>query len=149
MLMAAIRAGCRRVYVPDISRGSGVERAIAPAAPARAATVWLDHDAKPPEGPILLLPAAALVPPSALAALLAAPPLALLAASRDSDAPVVAAGAALAAALWTSIAAGQPLGGALERGLQGTEGTVISGAGWDVPSVSPAAGEEAGGQIYA
>src|SRR2546422_4607669 len=34
-------------------------------------------------------------------ALLAAPPLALLAASRDSDAPVVAAGAALAAALWT------------------------------------------------
>ncbi|OLC16877.1 MAG: hypothetical protein AUH29_03945 [Candidatus Rokubacteria bacterium 13_1_40CM_69_27] len=149
MLMAAIRAGCRRVYVPDIFRGSDVERAIAAAASARAATVWLDHDAKPPEGPILLLPAAALVPPSALAALLAAPPLALLAASRDSDAPVVAAGAALAAALWTSIAAGQPLGDALERALKGTEVTVIPGAGWYVRSVSPAAGKEAEVQIYA
>src|SRR3989442_12522443 len=93
MLMAAIRAGCRRVYVPDIFRGSDVERAIAAAASARAATVWLDHDAKPPEGPILLLPAAALCPPCSPAALLAATPSGPLAAPRESNRPDVPPGA--------------------------------------------------------
>jgi phosphatidylglycerophosphate synthase len=149
MLMAAVRAGCRRVYVPDIFRASHVERAIAATPSARAAAVWLAHDAKPPGGPLLLLPAAAVVPPSALAPLLTAPPLALLTASRGGDAPVVAAGAALAATLWTSIAAGRPLGDALGRALQSAEVAAIPGPGWYVRAVSPAARKEAEAHLCA
>jgi phosphatidylglycerophosphate synthase len=149
MLMAAVRAGCRRVYVPGIFRGSRVERAIAATPAARAATVWLDHDAAPPGRPLLLLPAAAVVPPAALAPILTAPPLALLGTSRDGDAPVVAASAALVAALWTSITAGQPLGDALGRALKSEDVAAIPGPGWYVRAAAAPARQEAEARLYA
>lgn len=149
MLMAAVRAGCRRVYVPPIFRGTGVERAIAATPSARAAAVWLDPQAAPPGGPILLLPAAAVVPPAALAPLREAPPPALLNASRDADAPVVAASAALAAALWASIAGGRPLGDALGRALKGDDVVAVPGPGWYVRAESAPARRAAEARLYA
>src|SRR5204863_7312833 len=60
-LDAAVRAGCRRVAVPGRFRGTAVERAIAASPSARAATIWLEGQARSPGGPSLLIPAAALV----------------------------------------------------------------------------------------
>jgi hypothetical protein len=78
MLMAALRAGCSRVWVPAQFRGGPIERAIAATPSARAASVWLQPGAAPPGGPLLLLSATTLASPATLRPLLAARPPALL-----------------------------------------------------------------------
>lgn len=116
-LMAAIRAGCRRVRVPAALRGGALERAIAASPSARAAVEWLEADGPPPEGPLLLVPATALVPPGELQALHGARTPALLDVAARGEAPVVLLAPEPARTLWPLIARGQPLGGALHRAL--------------------------------
>jgi phosphatidylglycerophosphate synthase len=132
MLVAALRAGCRRVYVPSALRAAPLDAALSTSPAARAAVVWLGPDTPPAAGPLLLLPAAALVPTGALAPLVAAPAGAVLAAARDSDAPVAALTPALARPLWPALAAGRPLGEPLERALKGEAGAAVAEGGWYV-----------------
>lgn len=129
-VLAAIRAGCPRVYVPALFRHGPLERAVATSPSARAAVVWLEAGAVPPEGSVLVLPAAALIPEESLRALLAAPPTAVLAAARDSGVPAVVAGAALGRALWPSIVAARPLGDTLMRALKDEPRTTVVEGGW-------------------
>jgi phosphatidylglycerophosphate synthase len=149
MLMAAIRAGCRRVWVPAIFRGTAVERAVAVSPSARTAVRWLEAGAAPPSAPVLFLPAGALTAPAAVAALGGAPPVAVLAESIDSDAPVVAGSAALAQALWPPLGAGLPVADALGRALKDTALTVVDAAGWHVRVASPRDVAAAEARLYA
>jgi phosphatidylglycerophosphate synthase len=128
MLMAAVRAGAQRVYVPARFRGTAVAGAVDAVPSARAAAVWLDGGTPPP-GPLLLLPAAALVPPAALRPLLTAGPLRRVRASRGSDAPVLTVTADVTRALWPALARGDALGDLVERAVAGA-GVVDSDAGW-------------------
>jgi phosphatidylglycerophosphate synthase len=132
MVVAAVRAGCRLVYVPSTLRAAALEGAVGSSPAARAAVVWLDADTPPPAGLLLLLPAAALVPAVALAPLVAAPSTTVLAAARDSDAPVAAVPPALARPLWAAIAAGRPLAQALGRALTSDAGAAVAEGGWYV-----------------
>lgn len=132
MVVAAVRAGCRLVYVPSTLRAAALEDAVRSSPAVRAAVVWLDADTPPPAGLLLLLPAAALVPAVALAPLVAAPSTTVLAAARDSDAPVAAVPPALARPLWAAVAAGRPLGEALGRALTSDAGTAVAEGGWYV-----------------
>lgn len=109
-LMAAVRAGCRRVHVPLALRTPELERAIQGTRSARTAVAWLAPVTPPPAGPVLLVPAAALVTAPALAPIGRAEPPARLGASRDTDAPVLALPAEEVRALWPELAAGRPLG---------------------------------------
>ena len=111
-LVAALRAGCDRVFVPARYRGTNVERAIASSARTRAATVWLDGGGGPPAGPSLLLPAAALVSAADLHRIAHGEPTTVLA-PPDAHAPIVAADADLTRALWPEIRGGRPLAGTL------------------------------------
>jgi phosphatidylglycerophosphate synthase len=132
MVVAAVRAGCRLVYVPSTLRAAALEGAVGSSPAVRAAVVWLDADTPPPAGLLLLLPAAALVPAVALAPLVAAPSTTVLAAARDSDAPVAAVPPALARPLWAAVAAGRPLGQALGRALTSDAGAAVAEGGWYV-----------------
>ena len=132
MLVAAVRAGCRRVYVPSALRAAALDDALDSAPAARAAVVWLAPDTPPPSGPLVLLPAAALVPPFALAPLVAAPGPVVLAAARDGDAPVAALSPMLVQPLWATVATGQPLGESLGRALKGNAGLAVVEGGWYV-----------------
>jgi phosphatidylglycerophosphate synthase len=107
-LVAALRAGCDRVAVPDRFRGTDVERAVAASPRARAATVWLDGSAGPPVGPSLLLPAAVLVSVVDLHRIVRGEPATVLA-PPDAHAAVVAADADLTRALWSQIREARPL----------------------------------------
>lgn len=131
VLVAAMRAGARRIGVPAVFRGTAVEDAIAASPRARAAAVWLDREAVEP-APTALVPATVLTPPSALAALLAAPPPAALAASLHDGAPSVMADAALTAALAGELAAGRPAGDELARALKAREAASIAPEAWHV-----------------
>ncbi len=129
-VVAAIRAGCSRVYVPVPFRHGPFARAVATSPSARAAVVWLEVGVAPPEGTLLLLPAAALIPDDSLRALLAAPPTAVLAASRDDGVPAVVVGPALSRTLWPPIVAARPLGDALIRALKDEPRTTVVDGGW-------------------
>ncbi|MGH7392036.1 MAG: hypothetical protein ACREM3_21650, partial [Candidatus Rokuibacteriota bacterium] len=80
VVLAAVRAGCRRVWVPAALRAV-IGDAVAASAAAGPAVVWLDPAASRAEAPLLLLPATALAPPAALRTLLAEAPPAVLALS--------------------------------------------------------------------
>lgn len=114
MIMAAIRAGARRVHVPPAFRGTPVERAVASTSTARAAVAWLRTDTPVPAA-VLLVPAAGLVPPAALAPLLNTAPACRLRASRASDAPIATLTWDLAHPLWPAIANGEALGTTVAR----------------------------------
>jgi hypothetical protein len=110
-LMAAVRAGFRRVAVPAALRSPALEAAIARTSAARAATVWIGEGGEPPADPVLLLPATVVVPPTVLGALRRRPPPAVLAESR-TEAPIVTADAAFVKPFWPALAAGKPIGDA-------------------------------------
>jgi phosphatidylglycerophosphate synthase len=135
VLVGAVRAGCRRVYVPPVLRGAALEDALA-ASPAARAVTWVAPDTPPPSGALLLLPAAALVPPSALAPLVAAPVSTVLAAARDGDAPVAALTPPLIRPLWATLAAGLPLSGPLVDALKREPGLAVAEGGWYVRVLS-------------
>jgi phosphatidylglycerophosphate synthase len=126
-LVAALRAGARRLRVPSALRPA-LEPAITASPSARAAVLWLEPGAAPPEKPVLLLPAAAVVTAPALAAVLAGPVPGVLVGSRP-EAPVAAADPQLVGELWVELAAGAPIGAALERGLERRGPASVAG-GW-------------------
>ncbi|MBI2218203.1 MAG: CDP-alcohol phosphatidyltransferase family protein [Candidatus Rokubacteria bacterium] len=115
-VMAALRAGANRVFVPAALRATDVGRLIAshPSAPARS--VWLDADTPVPDGPLLLLPAASFVTREVLRPVLASDGPVLV----DRAAPNAAGGvvpAATVASVWARLVAGEPLGDAVRRAL--------------------------------
>jgi phosphatidylglycerophosphate synthase len=142
-VMAAVRAGCRRVHVPAVFRGTEVERWIAATPSARAAVTWTTA---PPAAPVLLLPASALVEPAALTALLAAGPDRVLTASRGSGAPVGTAARDRAERLWPLLVEARPAGEAVEHALR-EAGEVRTG--WYLRVASPAAARAAEARLYA
>lgn len=147
-VMAALRAGCRRVALPGLFRRTAVEHLIAAAPAARAATVWLD-DGDLGEEPTLLIPATACVPPAALAPLLQSDAPTVLAESRDTGAPVVAADTPLARAFAGEIAAGLPLGDALPRALERSHVGATRGGAWYLRVTDGADAARAQAQLWA
>lgn len=150
-LMAAVRAGARRVGVPAVFRGTELERAIARTPSARGAVEWLEAGSEPPPELTLLVPAAALVSARAAATTaLGSRPTTVLAESRAEDAPVVAASSALVRSLWGRIAVGEPVGDALAAALQDGGATVTAGGVGGYRRVSTsAAAREAEALLYA
>lgn len=142
-LMAAVRAGCRRVHVPPVFRGTAVERWIAVTPSARAAVTW---SGAPPAGPVLLLPAGALVEPAAVAALLAAGPDRVLGASRGSGAPVGTTSMDRVAGLWPVLGGVRGAGEAVEHALREAQEVRT---GWYLRVASPAAVRAAEARLYA
>jgi phosphatidylglycerophosphate synthase len=141
-VMAAVRAGCRRVYVPAVFRGTELERRVNASPSARAAVAWA---AGPPPAPVLFLPVSGLVPSTALACLLAAGPGRVLAASRGSGAPVATASRERAEALWPALDAAGAAGEALERTARDA-GDVRTG--WYVRVGSAATARAAEARLY-
>src|SRR5262245_50158747 len=145
MVVAAVRAGCRTVYVPAALRTPELRSALDASPSARPTVVWLAPNLPPPAVSLLLLPAAALVPVIALTPLVAAPGSTVLASARDGDAPVAVLTPALVRPLWGTVAASQPLGEALVRALKGEPGLAEAQSGWfvRVPSARAVATAEA------
>ena len=146
-LMAAVRAGVHWVGVPEIFRGTEVERAIDGTPSARRAVVWLDAAAAPPEDPLLLLRAAALVMPSAVAQLARRGATRLGEERCPSDAPVLLVGPELVRLLWPTIVSGRPAGVALGGAAELAE--VSAPPGRSVPAHAAGAGSEAEALLYA
>jgi phosphatidylglycerophosphate synthase len=117
ILVAAIRAGIERIDVPDVWRGTALERAIAASPSASRAVRWL-KDGEAPAERVLWLPTTLSVPASALARLAGAVSVAALGEPDGEPAPVVAADVALTASLWGELLTGAPLGDALARALK-------------------------------
>jgi phosphatidylglycerophosphate synthase len=148
-LLAAVRAGIRRVGVPIALRSPDFEVALASAPRARAALVWLDTPAALPKEPTLLLPAAALVPARALARLLDATPSRVLAESVGADAPVIGADAGLLEPFRAPLAAGALLGDALVHVVKERELEPVAGDGWYVRVTGPRTAAKAERCLYA
>lgn len=149
VVRAAVRAGCRRVYLPALFRGGAVEDAMATSPAVRAAVVWLEAGLAPPAGPLLLLPAAALVSDDALRSLLARGPIAVLAASLDGSAPIAIADPVSAGTWWTALLAARPLGDTLMRTLKGDPRAALVAAGWCVRVTSNRSRAEAEARLEA
>jgi phosphatidylglycerophosphate synthase len=139
MLMAAVRAGCRRVYVPARWRGRAFERAVAASPEARAAIVWLEPGSPAPAAPLLLLPVTVLAPPATLKPLLAAAPSAILAGADEQGAPVAAVRATLLSTLWPRLAAGHAVADDLHRALKGDDVVSMPATGWCMAAAGPTA----------
>jgi hypothetical protein len=142
-IVAALRAGARRVGVPPVFRGTAVERAVRASPTARDAVVWLADDTPPWSGPVLLLPATLLATPAALAAVLATERTATPGAPHESASPIATIDAAALAGLWRPLREGAPLGTALAPALHAT-GTARSAAGADLVRVTEAEGAARG-----
>jgi phosphatidylglycerophosphate synthase len=148
MLMAAVRAGCRRVYVPRAFRDTQVGHLVEATPSARAAVSWLAPGAPAPAAAVLLLPAAALAAPPALAVLAAATPDGLPALGADGDAPAAAVPAAVAETLWPALAEGRPLGDAVARAVKGGTVRPADTSGWYVRVSSEREAREAEAGLY-
>jgi phosphatidylglycerophosphate synthase len=129
-LVAAVRAGVRRVAVPVILRSSELDAALATSARARAALVWLDTAGDLAPEPTLILPAAALTPVPALVRLLQEPAGRVLAESRASATPILTVDAALLEVLRPPLSAGRPLVDLLERELTSRKLAPTAGGRW-------------------
>ena len=143
IIMAAIRAGARRVGVPAVLRSPGLEAALAASPRARVAMAWLDTPGALAAEPTLLLPAAALAPAPVLGRLLQASPGRVLAESQSSAAPALTVDASLVAVLHPALVAGAPLGDALRRELKARDHAPIPGGGWFVHVTGERAAAEA------
>lgn len=124
-MVASFRAGASIVAVPAVLRDAAVDRALRRMPVLAAAVRWLTPDSAAPRDlparPWLLVPASALVHARALEGLLAAPRPpqgTVLAASAAGPAPAALAPPALVAALWSRLAAGDPVGGDLAERLR-------------------------------
>jgi phosphatidylglycerophosphate synthase len=143
IIMAAIRAGARRVGVPAVLRSPGLEAALAASPRARVALAWLDTAGALAAEPTLLLPAAALAPAPVLGRLLQASPGRVLAESQSSAAPALTVDASLLAVLHPALVAGAPVGDALRRELKARDHPPIPGGGWFVHVTGERAAAEA------
>jgi len=148
VLVAAVRAGVRRVGVPAALRTSDFEAALATSPRARAAVAWLDTAEALTDEPTLLLPAAALVPSRDLARLREAKPGAALSESLAADAPVIGADAALLEQVHEPLVAGAPLGDTLVQMLKQREVESVGGDGWYVRVTGPRSAAEAERRLY-
>ena len=116
IVMAAVRAGVRRVALPAVLRETALDAAIARTPSARRAVDWLAPDAAAPEAHVLLLPAATLVTVATVSRLMTAPPAAIVAGSADG-APVAAVAPPTIAPVWRTLARGEPVGAEVARAL--------------------------------
>ena len=149
VLLAAIRAGARRVGVPAALRSPDFEAALASAPRARAALVWLDTPGALAKEPTLLLPAAALVPARALTRMLDAPRTRVLAESLAADAPVIGADPGLLEPLRGALEAGVLLGDTLVHVVKERELEPVAGDGWYIRVTGPRTAAEAERCLYA
>lgn len=149
MLMAAVRAGCQRVYVPAPLRGRAFEHAVAASPTARAATVWLEPGGPEPSGPLLLLPATVLVPPAALKPLLHAAPGVRLAGPDAEGAPLAIADATLLSMLWARLVRGQAVTESLHRALKDGDVVSLPAGGWVAAATGPTARRDLEHCLYA
>ena len=133
VIVAAVRAGARRVGVPAALRTPELVAALDSSPSARAALVWLDSPGALEFEPTLLVPVAALAPPSVLQAMLQAPPGRVLADSRRTGAPLLTVEAAQIDALAATLAAGIPVGDELAK----RELTPLPSCGWFVRVTGP------------
>jgi phosphatidylglycerophosphate synthase len=134
VIVAAVRAGARRVVVPAALRSPELVAALDSSPSARAALVWLDTARALELEPTLLLPVAALVPPSALRALLQAPTGRVLPDSQGTGAPILTVEAPVLDAFAATLAAGAPIGDELAK----RELTPLPGPVWFVRVTDPA-----------
>lgn len=148
VIMAAVRAGVRRVAVPALLRSPGLDTVLAASPSARAALVWLEPTDALPAEPTLLLPVAALTPPAALTRLLEAPAGRVLAESTSSASPVVTVDASLLSALQPTLVAGAPLGDSLGRELKARSLPAASGGHWFVRVTGARAAAEAETRLW-
>jgi phosphatidylglycerophosphate synthase len=119
-VMAAIRAGVDRVFVPGALRGTDLERLVTRHPTARSHVVWVEVGSSLPDRSLLLLPASCALTREALQSIFAPPGVVLV----DPTSAVAAAGvvaSAPAASLWTALVAGKPLGDAAARLLAESE----------------------------
>jgi phosphatidylglycerophosphate synthase len=142
VVMAAVRGGIQRVRLPAVLRTSEFVRALGALSPG-ATTSWLDQDSRPPDGPVLLVPATGLAPVIAFARMRTTEAPAVLAESRDEGAPLVTADPALARTLWDPILAGGALAGALDRELKARAVGWMRGGTWHARVTDPAAAARA------
>lgn len=147
VVVAAVRAGVERVFVPDSWRGTGLERALDRRPTARAAVVWLEGGEPAPAGPALLLPATVLVGAPSLAVIRAAAPPAVLVESESLGAPVVAADASLLGPLWPLAARGRPLGDAVAHEVGARVAARVRGEGWAVRVTDAASAARAAARL--
>ncbi|MBI1735293.1 MAG: CDP-alcohol phosphatidyltransferase family protein [Candidatus Rokubacteria bacterium] len=128
VVMAAVRAGARRVAVPAVLRDAALEAAIARTPSARRAVEWLAPDTTAPAAPIVLLPAGTLVTVATVSVLVMAPPAAIVAGAAHG-APVAAAAPATIAPLWRALSGGEPVGAEIARALAAARAIEIPAAG--------------------
>jgi phosphatidylglycerophosphate synthase len=147
-IVSALRAGAPQVRIPAVFRGTALERAVVASPRARAASVWFDGQ-EVVATPTLLVPAAALTDAAALAGMLAATPVAVLAESGGGDAPILMADAILAGSLGKELAAGTPVGEALQRARKSDDVRVLDGRTWYVRVDGAPAASEAERHLYA
>jgi CDP-alcohol phosphatidyltransferase-like enzyme len=147
-ILAAVRAGARRVAVPVALRTADLETALATSPAARATLVWLDDEAALPPEPTLLLPAAALAPAPGLAGLLRQPPGRVLAESQPGDAPVLTADPALLDVLRAALIADTPLRHVLGREVGARRLASVPGGGWFVRVVAEGDAAEAERRLW-
>lgn len=147
-ILAAVRAGARRVVVPVALRTPALDAALTASPLARSAVVWLDTIAGLAAEPTLLLPATALTPAPALSPLLAAPAGHVLAESQPSGAPAVTVDTPLLARLGPSLVAGEPLGDALARELKAGDVTAVSSGRWFVHVTGARAAAEVEARLW-
>ncbi len=128
VIVAAVRAGARRVVVPAALRSPELVAALDSSPSARAALVWLDTARALELEPTLLLPVAALAPPPALRVLLQATPGRVLSDSQGTGAPILTVEASVLDAFAATLAAGAPIGDELAK----RELTPLPGPAWFV-----------------
>lgn len=146
-VIAAIRAGARRVALPSLFRGTLLETAVAASPAARRAVAWLDTQPLP-SGPALLLPAAALAPAAAIGRLLQDGAGAVLEESRDDGAPTLVAEADLVADAAEALASGAPLGDALQQAVKDRRARLVRGDAWYVRVRGQRSAAEAERRLY-
>jgi phosphatidylglycerophosphate synthase len=148
VILSALRAGVRRVGVPNVLRTPDLEGLLVASPLARDALVWLDPGEPLLPEPTLLLPAAALTPAPALTPLLQGRVGRTLAESLPSGAAVVTVDAPLLSLLAPSLVAGEPLVDVLTRELKARDVTATVGGRWFVLVTGPRAAAQAEGGLW-
>jgi phosphatidylglycerophosphate synthase len=143
---AAVRAGAARVLVPARFRDL-LSPALAAAPRVARAVEWLGDTTLPPTSAVLV-PATAVVGLGALVTMLAAPPPAVHQGTRDAGVPIVTAPAAAVASLWSALAAGAPVGAALEKALADPAIAVVREPSLVHPVRDPASADAGERRLY-
>jgi phosphatidylglycerophosphate synthase len=143
-IVAAVRAGARRVAVPSALRSAELVAALDSSPSARAALVWMDNPGALAYEPTLLLPVAALAPPGALRSLRQVGPGHVLPGSRETGAPALTVTAARLDALAPTLAVGAPVGDDLAK----SEAAPAPAAAWFVRVTDAATARAAEARLW-